>query len=290
MPNIPRLQIFSSETVVFTMKLSHDLNLGYKIWFISSEWLLARVSKFKQNRHASYTKPGLYFNTCAAVWRVRHSHEGRDYNQGWACLSLAVWARWRQGWVWDSVTYKVDPMLAAGRESTSRSCESPVATAYRPAWIHSAIYQSHQREPAGRCAACYLTWLSGSSSAHCRTQTHSPVMIHCLSAYGITLEPSGQTAARCFMEENSDERAPDWSSWVAAARQTDQMFGLFGSFVYFWFLLFFILKTLLSEVQMNCCLFCYIPLKHKVCFMTVLGLTRMSRCWLFFSVSNRKLL
>ena len=37
---------------------------------------------------------------------------------------------------------------------------------YRPAWIWAAIYQSHQQKPAGRCAACYLTWLSGSSSAH----------------------------------------------------------------------------------------------------------------------------
>lgn len=37
--------------------------------------------------------------------------------------------------------------------------------------------------PAGRCAACYLTWLSGSSSAHCCTQSRSPVMIYCLAAY-----------------------------------------------------------------------------------------------------------
>lgn len=223
MPNISRLQIFSSEIVIFTLRPSHDLNLGYKMWFISSEWLLARVSKLKLNRHASDMKPGLYFNTCAAVWRVHHSHEGRDYNQRWACLSLAVWARWRQGWVWDSVTYKVDPMLAAGRENTSHSCESPVATTYRPAWIHSAIYQSHQQKPEGRCAACYLTWLSGSSSAHYCTQTHSPVMIYCLSAYGITLEPSGQTAARCFMEENSAEHTPNWSPWVAAASSGRQM-------------------------------------------------------------------
>lgn len=156
-------------------------------------------------------------------------------------FNFGVWARWRQGWVWDSVTYKVDPMLAAGRENTSHSCESPVATTYRPAWIHSAIYQSHQQKPAGRCAACYLTWLSGSSSAHYCTQTHSPVMIYCLSACGITLEPSSQTAARCFMEENSAEHTPHWSSWVAAAssgRQMDWIFCLFGYFAYFWFLLF----------------------------------------------------
>lgn len=96
------------------------------------------------------------------------------------------------GWVMDSVGLMRDEA-----ETTSHSYESPVATTYRPAWILAAIYQSNQQKPVCRCAACYLTWLSGSSSAHYCTQTHSPVMIHCLAAYGIKLEPAGKTAARC---------------------------------------------------------------------------------------------
>lgn len=71
-----------------------------------------------------------------------------------------------------------------------------------------SIYQSHQQKPTGRCAACYLTWLSGSSSAHYSTQTHSPVMIYCLSAYGIMLEPPDQKAARCFSKESSADKIP----------------------------------------------------------------------------------
>lgn len=70
--------------------------------------------------------------------------------------------------------------------------ESPVATTYGPVWILAAIYQSNQQKPVCQCAACYLTWLSDSSSAHYCTQTHRPVMIYCLAAYGIELELSGQ--------------------------------------------------------------------------------------------------
>lgn len=147
--------------------------------------------------------PSTICSSCFAAglpgWRAYHSHERRDYDQGWGCLSLAVPARWK-GWVRDSLTYNVALMQHEG-ENTSHSCESPVATTCKKAWLKAAIYQSHQQKPAGRC---YLTWLSGSSSGHYCTQTHSPVMMYCLAAYGITLEPSGQTAARCFMEENSD--------------------------------------------------------------------------------------
>lgn len=117
------------------------------------------------------------------------------------CLSLAIVARWLV-LDWCRVTYKVD-LIWHESENSSLSCESPVATSYRPARVWAPIYQSHQQKPAGRCAVCYLTWLSGSSSTHYCTQTHSPVMIYCCAAYGITLEPSGQKAARCFREQNN---------------------------------------------------------------------------------------
>lgn len=82
----------------------------------------------------------------------------------------------------ENVTYKADGMR--GELIISHSCESPVATS--AAW---PPHISHSSRGQGRCAACFLTWLCDSSSAQYFTQTHSPVMIYCLAAYGTTLRP-----------------------------------------------------------------------------------------------------
>lgn len=56
--------------------------------------------------HVWRVNPSMHCSSCLAAglqgWRAYHSHECRDYDQGWACLSLAVLARWRGelGVVW----------------------------------------------------------------------------------------------------------------------------------------------------------------------------------------------
>lgn len=107
------------------------------------------------------------FNMCVCVWiNPRMHHSSCFARLAWISLPWVRGLRSRMsmfkfsgsgsGWVRDSVTHRLDLVRDEGWE---HFVESPVATTYRPAWISAAIYQSHQQKPAGRCAACYLTWL-----------------------------------------------------------------------------------------------------------------------------------
>lgn len=203
------LILFYMVTEVYRQDKSKEMRLSYFIRITTPTF----VSKFKcfiwsmafELELVWICGESIPVCTVAAVklqgWCAGHSHERWDYDQGWACLSLAVlaWLRgelgivWPTKWIWCRMWGNILPTHASHLLSLTDQRGSRL-----PCISHTSKSQQ------GRCAACYLTWLSGSSSAHYCTQTHSPVMIYCLAAYGITLELSGQTAARCFMEENSD--------------------------------------------------------------------------------------
>lgn len=115
----------------------------------------------------------------------------RDYDKWRACLSPAALPGWRGGLEtetsdagWGRECFQFTRVTCCHRfqADTDPGCHTSVS----PAWSRRA-----DALPAT------LHGCLGSSSAHYCTQTHSPAMIYCFTAYGIRLEPSGPPAVRC---------------------------------------------------------------------------------------------
>lgn len=142
------------------------------------------MSKYKLQRHgfwtwtltraesqSQYALQQLFRCRVAGVACAYLSHECRDYGQGWACLSLAVFA-WQKGWVRDSVTYKEDLMRDEGESISHSSHLLPPLTGQHRSRLPYISHNSKSQQ-----ADVLPATLHGCLALHLPTTVHRPTAL-----------------------------------------------------------------------------------------------------------------